>query len=290
MKSREVPFGGGSAGHYWRMDETATPVASLAARDAMVDEARAIVDAARERGVVLRLYGGLGVRAWCDVVAFCDRDYSDFDLIGRRRQQGDVRRFFRDLGFEENVHVGQATRGNQLQFVRPCAHGTLPDGLPVHPDDHVDVFLDSFRMDHELHLKDRLEVEDYTIPVSDQLLTKLQVHKPDEKDVRDVLTLLKDLEVAADDGPGVIGLSYIAGRCADDWGLHHDVELNLDRVEALLPQYLLTPDEEARVRGGLDSLRAALGAAPKSLGWRLRAKVGERRPWHNDVEEQGGDL
>jgi hypothetical protein len=126
--------------------------------------------------------------------------------------------------------------------------------------------------------------------VSDQLLTKLQVHKPDEKDVRDVLTLFKDLEVADDEEPGVIGLAYLAARCADDWGLQHDVELNLDRVEALLPQYLLTPDEEAHVRQGLERLRAALAAAPKSLGWRLRAKVGERRPWHNDVEEQGEEL
>ncbi len=267
------------------MGETPTPAATV--RDAMVEEARAIVDAARERGVVLRLYGGLGVRAWCEVIAFCDRDYSDVDLIGRHAQRAEVRVLFRDLGFEENVHVSQATRGRQLQFVRPCVHGAHAGGAPVHPDDHVDVFLDTFRMDHRLPLGERLELDDHTLPASDQLLTKLQVHKQDEKDVRDVLTLLKDLETGDDEAPGVIGLGYIAGRCARDWGLQHDVERNLDRAEALLPHYILAPEEEARVREGLARLRRALADAPKSLGWRLRARVGERWPWHEQVEEQG---
>ncbi len=237
-------------------------------RDAMVEEARAIVDAARERGVVLRLHGGLGVRAWCEVVAFCDRDYGDVDLIGLKAQRAAIRRFFRDRGYAERPHVSQATGGHQLQFTRPCAHGGA-DGRVVHPDDHVDVFLDGVRMDHELRLRDRLQLDAYTVPVSDQLLTKLQIHRQDEKDLRDVLTLLKDLEIADDEAPGVIGLRYLAARCARDWGLHHDVERNLDRAEALAARFGLSAD------------------APKSRRWRLRARVGERLPWHREVEEQG---
>lgn len=267
------------------MDETRTSAAAVAVRDDMVEEARRIVDAARERGLVLRLYGGLGVRASCQVIAFCARDYSDIDLIGLRAQRAEIRRFFRDLGYDENLHFSQTTGGHQLQFVRPCAH----DGeeSPLHPDDHVDVFLDTFKMDHQLGLKDRLTLDDYTIPVSDQLLTKLQVFKQDEKDVRDVLTLLKDLELAEHEAPGVIGLAYIAAKCADDWGLHHDVERNLSRAETMLPRYQLTDEEEGRVREALARLRRALADAPKPLRWRLRAKIGERRPWHNQVEEQG---
>jgi hypothetical protein len=177
-----------------------------------------------------------------------------------------------------------------LQFVRPCVHAAEDDGRQVHPDDHVDVSLDTFRMDHRVDLKGRLHFDDYTIPVSDQLLTKLQVHRQDEKDVRDVLTLLKDLELADDEAPGVIGLSYLAGKCADDWGLHHDVERSLSRAEALLPDYGLTEGEEGRVRDALARVRRALEDAPKSLRWNLRARVGERRPWHDEVEEQGEEL
>jgi hypothetical protein len=272
------------------MGETPTSAAAVATRDAMVEEGRRIVDAARERGIVLRLFGGLGVRAWCDVIAFCERDYSDVDLLGLRTQRTKIHGFFRELGYAENLHFKQATGGRQLQFVRPCAHRDDDGALPVHPDDHVDVFLDTFRMDHELGLKDRLELDDYTLPVSDQLLTKLQVHRQDEKDVRDVVTLLKDLELADDEAPGVIGLSYIAAKCAEDWGLYHDVERSLVRAETMLPGYALPEADEGRVRDGLARLRRALEDAPKSRRWRRRARVGERRQWHNDVEEQGEEL
>jgi hypothetical protein len=105
-----------------------------------------------------------------------------------------------------------------------------------------------------------------------------------------VLTLLKDLEVADAEAPGVIGLSYIASRCADDWGLYHDVERSLARAEAMVRDYALPEQDEERVRDGLARLRRALEDAPKSVRWKLRAKVGERRQWHNEVEEQGEEL
>lgn len=285
MKSR---FAFTPQGTTQNMAETTTRPVNAATRDAMVDEARRIVDAARERGVVLRLYGGLAVRAHCDVIVFCERDYSDVDMVGVRAQRKDIVLLFRALGFTENYHVSQATRGRQLQFVRPCPHG---DGdARAHDGDHIDVSLDTFKMDHEIDLRGRLELDDLTIPVSDQLLTKLQVFRPDEKDARDVLTLLKDLELTEDEAPGVIALSYVAARCADDWGLYHDVERNLQRVAALLPGYGLAEEDERRIHEGLARLRRAIEDAPKSLRWKLRAKVGERRPWHNDVEEQSEEL
>jgi hypothetical protein len=157
----------------------------------------------------------------------------------------------------------------------------------VHEDDHVDVFLDRFKMDHEIDLKDRLTLDAYTIPVTDQLLTKLQINRASEKDVRDTLTLLKDLELADEEAPGVIGLRLLAARCAKDWGLYHDVERSLERAATMLPEYLLTPEETERIRDGLARVRAALEAAPKTLAWRARARIGERRPWYEVVEEQG---
>jgi hypothetical protein len=256
----------------------------LKARDDMVAEAREIIDRARERGVVLRLYGGLAVRAYCDVIEFCARDYSDFDMIGLKKQRTQVRELFAGLGFAEDRRVDQATMGGQLQFTRPCVHGT--EGSRVHPDDHIDVFLDRFSMDHRLDLKDRLTLDDYTISVTDQLLTKLQVFKQDEKDVRDALTLLKDVELADDEGPGRIGAAYIAERCAAEWGLYHDVQTNLGRCAEQLARYQLTAEETARVRSGIARLQSALEAAPKPLRWRARARVGERVPWHAPVEDQ----
>ena len=139
------------------MDETATSRSAVITRDAMVEEARRIVDAARERGVVLRLYGGLAVRALCDVIAFCARDYSDFDLIGRQAQQGrdppPLRR--PRLRGEPPLHAGHARPAAAVRAPVPAL--ATATTATAHPDDHVDVFLDTFKMDHEIDLESRLE-------------------------------------------------------------------------------------------------------------------------------------
>ena len=227
------------------------------------------------------------MRRHCADLDFCERDYLDVDLAGLRRERSEVAALLRHLGFEESVHVTQATKGRQLQFFRPCRHC---DGETcIHDDDHIDLFLDHFKMDHELDLRDSLDGDDYTLTPADTLLTKLQVFDPGEKDLRDIVTLLKDVEVTEGGGPGTVDSAAVARRCAADWGLSHDVEQTLGRVIEMLDGYGLDGPSRERVRERVARLRRAIEAEPKTLAWRLRAKVGERRPWHNVVEEQGED-
>jgi hypothetical protein len=224
-------------------------------------------------------------------MGFCDRDYADLDMVGRRRQFKAITELFVDLGYKENMRARLSTRGRQLQFARACEHADPGLGVSVHPDDHVDVFLDTFKMDHELDLGDRFELaDDYTLPASDLLLTKLQIHKTNEKDLRDILTLLKDIELrddlAGDAAAHAIDTRYIAVRCADDWGLYYDVATNLASAGAALERYELAAEERARLRAALDRLGRAIEDVPKSRAWRRRAKIGTRRPWYNEVEDQ----
>ena len=71
-----------------------------------------------------------------------------------------------------------------------------------------------------------------------------------------------------------------------DWGLYYDVVTNLERARAALDRYELAAEERARLRAALDRLGRAIEEAPKSRAWRRRAKVGTRRPWYNEVEDQ----
>jgi hypothetical protein len=41
------------------------------------------------------------------------------------------------------------------------------------------------------------------------------------------------------------------------------------------------------VHRGVARLIGAIDGAPKSLGWRLRARVGTRNAWRNTLEDQG---
>ena len=102
-------------------------------------------------------------------------------------------------------------------------HESADGAYAVHAEDHVDVFLDVFHMDHRVDLRDRLAIEPYTVSASDLLLTKLQVFRSEDRDLHDIVTLLKDDELAGEDAPGALNVAYLAGLCARDWGLYYDV-------------------------------------------------------------------
>jgi hypothetical protein len=261
----------------------------LQARRDMLAEAHRIIDTARERGLILRLFGGLAVRSHCELLYVCERDYSDIDLVALRRQSRAIPALFSSLGYHENPQVRIATANRQWQFYRRCDHPDADLHYFIHPDDHVDVFLDTFRMDHEIPLGDRLLIEEYTISLSDILLTKLQVAHLNEKDERDVISLLAEAPLRDVDERGAVNVAYVAHTCAGDWGLYYDVMATLDRLrEVLGAREEINGELAGKVASSLDRLQTAIREAPKSVRWKVRAKVGTHKQWHESVEDQEG--
>ncbi len=255
-------------------------------RRAMHDEARELIDAAGAAGLTLRLLGGLAVREHCRTAELCARDYSDLDMVGRSREARRLPAIFARFAFQGDYAAVAATGNTQLRFVRACRH-VEAGGAPAHDDDHVDVFLDTFRMDHEIELAGRLDRDPYTVSVSNLLLTKLQIFRVNEKEIRDIVTLLDGVAVSETGAPGAIDAGYIAGLCANDWGLFHDVGLTLQQVAERVEGFGLSATQVATVRQGLARLVAALTEAPKAVRFRLRARLGTRVQWHNEIDEQG---
>jgi hypothetical protein len=206
-------------------------------------------------------------------------------MVAPGRERRRLATLLQRFGYAENYDVSTATAAAALQFVRPCEHDGGQGTQPVHADDHIDVFLDTFRMDHDIALARRLRIEPYTVSLSDLLLTKLQIFRLNEKDVRDIVTLLADAEVG-DGAPGTIDGRYIGKLCGDDWGLFYDVATNLQRIDDRVAGYHLSDTQAARVRHGVLRLIAAIDGAPKSVRWRLRARLGTRASWHNELDDQ----
>ena len=256
----------------------------LETQDLMAQEGRRIVDAARGRGVLLRLLGGFAVYEHCAGMPACRREHLDLDLAGLRKQTGEVIEVLGDLGYEERVHVRLATELGQAQFVRECVHAG-GDGAHVHAQDHVDVFFDRFKLDHAIDLRSRLDLHPYAVSLTDTLATKLQMHTPEPRDVRDTLMLLA-ASGAQGAGAGDVEADYLGHLCARDWGLFYDVTLNLQRLSEALPGAAFDEVQRDKVAGLLARLTGAVDAAPKALAWRLRARAGTRRRWWNVVEEQ----
>ena len=84
--------------------------------------------------------------------------------------------------------------------------------------------------------------------------------------------------------PEAIDLRRITSLCSSDWGLCHTVQRSLGRVRDLA---LARPPEGAPMSAPdqVTALLAAIDATPKTLGWRSRARIGERVRWYETPEE-----
>jgi len=238
------------------------------------EEARRVINAARERGVHLRVIGGLAVKLHCPSAEHRElsRTYGDLDCVGYRSQREEISRLLEDLGYEPNRRFNALQGHRRLLFENPQL------GFDV------DVFLDIFPMCHELNFLRRLELDEYTVPVADLLLSKLQVVQLNEKDIKDTYALIQDHEIGETDDREVIDSRRIARLCGDDWGWYKTLTLNIEKVVALVDDYLEGEQKEL-VTGRLRRLHQIIEEAPKSMKWRMRARIGERARWYDLPED-----
>ena len=240
----------------------------------MVTEGRAIVAAAAAHAIPVRLVGGVAIwlRGSAAARGALGRSYPDIDLVGHKRQSRALRSLLEDAGFEPE-RVFNATHGAK----RLLFHGS--GGW------QVDVFLDTFEMSHTLDLGSRLEAEPETLAAAELLLTKLQIAEINAKDLSDVAMLLWDHQPGDADGPGLLNLGPVAARCGADWGLFTTVTDNLRACADLLGELVPGAADRDRIGGRIAAVTEAVTAAPKSLGWQVRARVGRRMRWYQLPEE-----
>lgn len=256
-----------------RPEESAKSIA----RSVLEAEIATITDALDQRDVRLRVLGSLAVSLHCPSSATLlhafQRTYADIDFAGYQRDAGAVSNYLASVGYVEDREVAMTSEGRRGLFDHPTS------GI------HIDVFYDRLEFCHVIPLEKRLEADRPTIPLAELLLSKLQIVKINEKDVVDIVLLLLDHDLGepADD---VIDVGRMARLCAGDWGLWRTTTLNLEKVATLAAAYpQLDAARRERVSGQVAAVLARLDAAPKSFGWRARARVGERVKWWTDVDE-----
>ncbi len=244
------------------------------------EDVKRIIDTARDRGVHLRVIGGLAVKIHSPSAAHrsLSRKYGDIDLVGYKKQRLDIGKTLEDLGYKPNARFNAVHGFRRLLF--------------VHPDEtyDVDVFLDVFPMCHELDFTGRLELDTYTIPLADLLLSKLQVIELNEKDVRDTLTLLYDHEIGESKDREVLDIGYITSICGNDWGWYKTITTNLDEVLRLADQFLESDEMKEVTKKRLHQIRDAIETTPKSTKWKVRARIGERVRWYELPEDMAGEV
>ena len=241
----------------------------------VVAEGKRLLERASARGVPLRLLGGVAIRlrAPADVPHAFARTYADLDFVTSKRGSRGAAQLLLDEGYAPHVAFNALHSHDRLLFFDE-QHGR-----------QVDVFVGAFRMSHKIPLDSRLEVDPVSVPLSELLLTKLQIAELNEKDVRDTLALLHDHPVGEEDGD-VVNASRVAELCAADWGLWRTITQNLAACRAYADTYDV-PDRRT-LDERVDELLERIEAAPKSRAWKLRARIGDRKRWYDLPEEVAG--
>jgi hypothetical protein len=240
------------------------------------EEAVRVADAARERGVTAAPLGGVAIFMRCPSAARppLQREYKDIDLVTSRSMITRLIELLEGMGYSAEKRFNAMNANQRLLF---WDHTN---------DRQLDVFVDRFEMCHKFDLRSRLTVDPgaSTLPLADLLLTKMQVVEMNFKDMKDLAALLQDHPLTENEEG--INVEYVTKLTRNDWGLQRTIEVSIGKIRdgdhlsqlrAEQPTYDLAQQ--------LDGLAQVMNDAPKSTGWKLRAKVGERKRWYEVPEE-----
>ena len=249
-----------------------------------MNEAISVVEKARNRGVKLRLLGSIAIRIHCPQYGHflekMGRVLSDIDFVASSNQ-GELADFLESAGYKRDkasyaVGTLPLTGSDERQFYRNMERGI-----------DLDIFIDKLNFCHPIYLKDRLIKDFPTITIPDLLLGKMQIVEINEKDLKDLIVLLLEHDVADSDDKEIIDTSYICSLLRNDWGFYYTFNLNLDRLRNLLDYGKpIIKEQKEVIKSKLDTLKESVASTPKSIRWKLRAKIGTKLQWYQEVGEK----
>jgi hypothetical protein len=229
--------------------------------------AEQIIEEGEKRRVSLRLLGGLAFKRICPSTRAPPfyRENKDIDLAGRREDTKEITKIMETLGYKPREIFNKLNMGQRLIYYDRTNSR------------RVDVFLDEFAMCHKINLRRSLLAGEYTLPVTELVMTKLQVVEMTEKEYLDLFAAFHDLDVT-DGGEGIDGRA-IARACAKDWGLYTTFTKSLTTMRQRA-EISFSRAYAGIVLPRIDRLQQMMNAEQKSLSWRLRARIGEKARWY----------
>lgn len=237
-----------------------------------VAEGIRIAEAAAERGLPLRVLGGVAVAILCPSSRRppLARSYGDIDFATTRAAKDETVSLMKGLGYAGDREFNMLYGHRRLAFWDEANQR------------RVDVFVDEADLCHRLDLKKRIGVTPLTLSPADLAVLKLQVVETNEKDYLDICAIFADHDLTEDDEG--VNVTYIADLTASNWGLWRTLNMVAERSEQFALE-LRGFEESEVVAERLRRLRKELDTVPKTRAWKLRARIGERKRWYELPEE-----
>jgi hypothetical protein len=245
-----------------------------------VDEALTLVRVAEAKGIRRRILGSIAYRLQCpqNLNLFQDtkRVLTDVDFGAERKQNRAIREFLMARGYVPDEGIYMASEGARHAYLH------RETGL------NVDVFADELYFCHRIPFKNRLDLDSPTICTTDLLLEKMQIVEINLKDFKDTIVLMLEHPLSHQQpGAKSIDVDYIIDMMRQDWGFYYTFTTNLKRVPEYLSEFSsIGDDQRSLIQDRINELLGAIETAPKTLGWKMRAKIGTRSRWYQEVSEK----
>ncbi|MEM0343933.1 MAG: hypothetical protein QXU73_06790 [Thermoplasmata archaeon] len=257
------------------------PVEEYPKPEVFIDEAVTLVNEAAQRGLILRVMGGMAIymhsreyeTLWRNLARLGTKVFTDIDFVAYGKQRNQLYEFVQSRGYKTDPRF-------LYQFGK-TRHIFFGGRVPM-----VEIFYDQLEMNHTVPYAGRLEKDSPTVPLGELMMQKLQVVKINEKDIKDLIVLIRAHEIGEDDNDRININVFDYVDMFNDWGWYYTATMNLNKVKKFANKYpQLTDQDKADINHKVDRMLAHIEAKPKSFKWKMRAKIGTKTMWYNPVED-----
>lgn len=235
-----------------------------------------VIKEAEKSGASLRLLGGIAFylnSPNARKLPQFQRAYKDLDFVVNSKGTGAVTKAFKKLGWTDDQQFNALHGASRMLFY-----------YGEELDLQVDIFVSVFEQCHKLNFEKRFALASPTIPLADLLLTKLEIHQLNHKDVLDIVMLLYDHDFGLYNAEGKKDLEFILELAGNDWGWYTTIHDNLKVVEDMLVEFVEGNDLQ-RIKEIIQWIRSSMEASPKTIKWKMRNGIGRKMQWYELPEE-----
>jgi hypothetical protein len=200
----------------------------------------------------------------------------DIDLVVRHSDLPTLLSFLKRAGWIEDEWLRANSGGSRARFSQPNL------SMPI-----LDVWVGKLRMAQTLDIEESMDLCEVSLPITDLVLSKLQIHHLTSKDALDLLALLNAFEFSGDpcrrlDSERISSIVY------NSWGWYHSIEQSAREFvqfsQQMKSQSTIDELQSANISKVLDSILDVSASTPKTVLWYLRRLIGHKIQWYATFE------
>ena len=230
--------------------------------------AKAIVNAAAKNNIKLRLFGSVAVKIHCKDMISGSKPSNDIDLVADISQLIHVNEFFNRLGCKlDNSSPNFYLNGEHRTYI------ISRDLYNTGNDLIIDVYFGDLIFNHKIPHPYFDPSDEYTIPITQLLLSKLAIVELDENDISDICSILLNHQINGKKGNESIYIESIEkSLCTgfSGWCLTQTCLKNLHLITENLKRFNVEQGVLEIIMDRINKLINIILFSKKSILWKIR--------------------